>query len=179
GEVEDHVLNVAQDLTVNLPAGNGGNNVIMRQNSGNIEVFDSIASAVIASSPLAFTNSVILTGSATDTNAMTVDYAFGGLFSLPGGLQLSGGTSGGDSLTVYGTSSTTVQYVSRGLALGNATMETQDGGSSNEIRFSNFNSLLSAGPVFEVVGALHIENTSTLGVGSSSPLKLGTLTTLD
>src|SRR5438874_11718468 len=58
-------------------------------------------------------------------------------------------------------------------------METQDVGSSNEIRFTNFNSLLSAGPVFEVVGALNLDNTSTLGVGSSSPLKLGTLTTLD
>jgi ELWxxDGT repeat protein len=178
GEVEDHLLTVAQDLVVNLPTASGNDNVSIRKNGADVEVFDLDAATVIASSPLAFTNSLIVNGSPSNSNQVTIDYALGDFFSLPGGIQLNGGANVPNSLSVYGVYDTTVQYVSQGLSLGNAALETQLNGSSNEIRISNFTYILSAGPAFEVSGTLRIDSGEYLGVGSPAPLKLSTLTIL-
>lgn len=176
GEVEDYVLTIAQDLAVNLPPGNGTNTILIHENGSNVEVLDFNTSTVLATSPLAYTNSLTVNGSATGANQLSVDYLSGGFFSLPGGVQLNGRASGGDSLTVIG--GTTSQYISRGLALGNAAIETQESELSNEIRFTNFSSVSTIGAAFEVVGVLNVGDLETLDVSSYMPLKLGRLTNL-
>ncbi|HMC11767.1 MAG TPA: dockerin type I domain-containing protein, partial [Pirellulaceae bacterium] len=181
GEVEDYILTIAQDLAVNLPTGNGTNRISVRQNGTNVEIFDLTASAAIATSPLALTNSVTVRGSGTEVDEMTVDYSFGGFFSLPGGIQLDGGAGGGDLLTVTGTNgsvTTTATYVSQGLSLGNATLEFVEGQVTSEIRFTNFEPLtINNVSLLEVAGVLNV-GADTLTVNANSFVKLGLQTNL-
>jgi hypothetical protein len=55
-------------------------------------------------SPVAFTNSIIVRGSQTTADSVTVDFSGGGFFSLPGGIEVKGGAGSGDLLTVAGLS---------------------------------------------------------------------------
>src|SRR5207249_2086884 len=130
---------------------------------------------------LAYTRTIIIHGSATQSDEMTVDYAFGGFFSIPGGIQLDGGAGPGDSLTIKGATggTTSVQYVSQGLSLGNASVNTTDGGGQNVIQFTNFEPLKFSGiGAFTVQGQLNIgADTLDLG-GLTTPVDLGPIITL-
>ena len=108
-----------------------------------MQVYDLASDSVLASSPFALTRGVIVHGSQTQADEITIDYAFGGFFVLSGGVHLEGGASGGDVLTVQGATggTTTVHYVSQGLSLGNATIETADGSGQNDIQFTGFEPL--------------------------------------
>lgn len=180
GEVEDHLVTILQDLNVTLPTGNGSDRISIRQNGANIEVFDLNASSVIASSPLALTTSVIVQGSATETDEMTVDYAFGGFFVLPNGIQIDGGASGGDLAIIQGATggTTSVHYTAGGATLGNATLQTVDSALQNNVQIANFEPLTISGvAAFDVTGTLNV-GADTLTVMASSPVALGALTNL-
>src|SRR4029079_12273659 len=102
GEVEDYLLNVLQDLTVDLSNASSGSHISIRKNGANVEVFDVTNNTTIQSSPLALTHAIIVHGSTTQPDQVAVDYSFGGFFSLPAGIQLDGGAGSGDSLTITG-----------------------------------------------------------------------------
>ena len=74
-----------------------------------------------------------------------MDYAFGGFFALPGGVQFDGGTGGGDALVIRGTGATTFRYVSSGGSLGNARVESTEGSESNTIHFTGVEPLSITG----------------------------------
>ncbi|MGY8767288.1 MAG: TolB family protein, partial [Pirellulales bacterium] len=86
GEVEDYLVTITQTLEVNLPSGNGADDVSISLNGGNVVVYDINGSSVIASSPLAFTHSVVINGAVAEDNTVVVDYQIGGFFSLLGGI---------------------------------------------------------------------------------------------
>ena len=112
---------------------------------------------------------------------MTVDYSFGGFFSLPGGIQLDGGPSTGDALSVVGVSgsvSTTMSYVSQAISLGNATLQTQDNGAKNEIQFANFEPItINNAYLFDVDGILNI-GAERFTVNANLFVKLGSITNI-
>src|SRR5262249_9320286 len=140
GEVEDHVINLLQDLTVDLTAATSGAHISVRksQDGTNVEVVDTTHNTTLGASPLSLTHAIIVHGSATQSDEIVVDYAFGGYFSLPAGVHLDGGASSGDSLTIKGATggTTSALYISQGQSLGNATVQTTDGGQQNIIQFT-------------------------------------------
>ena len=52
---------------------------------------------------LANTTSVLISGDDNAADALTVDFSTGGKFTLPGGIQFTGGPEGSDSLTILTT----------------------------------------------------------------------------
>lgn len=184
GEVEDHVVTILQDLDVTLPSGNGLDRASVRRNGENIEVFNALAGSVIGTSPSQFTHAVIVNGSATEPDEITVDYAFGGLITLPGHIQLSGGAGTGDLLTIQGVASTSsaATYVSSNQSLGNATVRTTDGAAQSQVIFTNFEPLTINGMAsFAATGNLNVNgDTLTLNIASPATLpELGARTNLE
>jgi hypothetical protein len=182
GEVEDHLVTITQDLVVDVPA--GALQVGISKSGSDVAVFVDLGlGAGLFTSPLAFTRAVIVRGSGTTADDITVDYASGGFFSVPGGIQIDGGAGagGGDRLTVQGTPgslATTARYVSAGLALGNATLEMQEGAAVSVIQFENFEPLSVNDVVtLEVDGVLNVGG-DTLTVAASTLMTLGTRTNL-
>jgi hypothetical protein len=181
GEVEDYVINVSQDLVVDLSNAPSGSQISIRKNGNNVEVFDVANNTALQSSPLASTHAIIIHGSATQPDQMKVDYAFGGFFSVPGGIQLDGGAGGGDSLTIQGASgrTTSAVYISQGQSLGNAAVQTTDSGVQNNIVFTNFEPLSFSGiNSFSVQGMLPIGG-DQLDLGGATNVNLGTTINLN
>jgi hypothetical protein len=110
-----------------------------------------------------------------------VDYAFGGFFSVPSGFQLDGGMGSGDSLTIKGAGggTTSAVYISQGQSLGNATVQTTDGGVQNNIQFTNFEPLSFSGiNNFSVQGTLPIGG-DQLDLSGATNVNLGTTINLN
>ena len=110
-------------------------------------------------------HTVIVRGSATDADEIAVDYATGGFFSLPGGIQLDGGAGSGDELIVAGDpdDDVTVRYVTQGQGAGVTTLETESGGLQNDIRFANFEPVTFSG-----IGGIAVEGVLNVGAGTLS-----------
>ncbi len=181
GEVEDHIVTIVQDLEVDLPTSGNANRISIRKAGADMQIYDLASNSVLATSPLVLTRGIVVRGSQTQADEITVDYAFGGFFVLPGGVHLEGGASGGDVLTIQGATggTTTVHYVLQGLSLGNATIETADGAGQNDIQFTGFEPLrLSGVGGFTVEGALNIGNDALDLGGLNAPIDLGPVTTL-
>ena len=173
------VTDVAHEpLVVTLPSGNGADDVVVRLNGANVEVFDNGSSTVLASSPLNQTYGVTVVGAANEIDHISIDFSFGGFFTLDDGVRVSGGTGDGDLLTVIGQGTATGRYVSAGSALGHAAIEVTDGPATTAIVFTGFEPLEVAGlQAFEVDGALNVgAETLTLNIGSFT--RLGLVTTL-
>jgi hypothetical protein len=181
GEVEDHVVTIVQDLEVDLPTGVNANRISIRKSGSDMQVYDLASNSELTSNPLVLTRGVIVRGSQTQADEITVDYAFGGFFVLPGGIHLEGGASSGDALIIQGATGgmSTVHYVSQGLSLGNARVETADGAEQNDVVFTGFEPLSLIGmDGFTVEGALNIGNESLDLGGLNGPINLGPMTTL-
>ncbi|MGY8771029.1 MAG: GEVED domain-containing protein [Pirellulales bacterium] len=178
GEVEDYLINITQALEVDLPSGNGADDVTVRLNSGNIEVYDNNGSSVITSSPLADTHAVIINGAAAEDDKVTVDYDTGGFFSLLGGIEFNGGTGGTDALIIQGTGATESEFASVDGTLGNASVLTSEAGQRNLVAFNNIEPLSALGLLtFTAEGSVYV-GANSLTVESVSQLGLESLTTL-
>ncbi len=179
GEVEDYALTIYQgNLTVNLPSGNGADDVTLRLNGLNLEVYDNRNNTLILSQLFSVTSGIAFNGANTEADRLTVDYAFGGYFALPHGVQFSGGTGVGDELVVNGTGTTFFGYVSTGGSLGNASIQASDWTGNDTISFSGVESLsiLNALDV-NIVGALNV-GANNLTIDSVGYTTLGQTTTL-
>jgi len=68
--------------------------------SGDLQLLD--GTAVVASRALAETSAVVIRGEDGHDDALTVDFSFGGFFTLAGGISFDGGADGIDLLSVIG-----------------------------------------------------------------------------
>lgn len=125
--LEDRTLLAAALIVVTDPV--GPNDLSLRLNGANLEVFDNIGSTVIASQALAVKTGVQLIGADNVNDTFTIDYGFGGVFSLVDGINVNGGTGiNSDSLIVITETGDVNQFVDvRGTFI---TSRNRGGGSS-------------------------------------------------
>ena len=76
--------------------------LVIRRSGIDLEVFDNVASQTIARRRLSLVQSVQFLGAENEDDALTIDFAQGGFFSIPGGIQALGGASGQDVLRIVG-----------------------------------------------------------------------------
>ncbi len=84
--------------------GIGADQIVLRRNGPNLEIFDVLKNQVVAVRKLSLLLGVQITGTVNETDRLTIDYQFGGSFSLPQGIRFNGGTGGGDFYEFLGTS---------------------------------------------------------------------------
>jgi hypothetical protein len=80
--------------------GQGRNDLDLRRNGANLELYDTNAQAVVASLPLGQARVVQVFGADGGENSLTVDFAFGGAFSVSDGITFSGGAGADNRLRV-------------------------------------------------------------------------------
>ncbi len=97
-------------LTYQAPSNQGPDDLVLRLNGSTLEIFDSNSQTVVRSLPLAQTNVVQIAGGAGVENSLTVDFSFGGFFTVAGGIAFTGGTGGSNSVRIVGTGQTTGSY---------------------------------------------------------------------
>lgn len=161
-------------IVIDLPS-LASNNVVIRKSSSNVEVVDLNASTILFSAPLIEVFAIQINGSDSQSDTVLVDYASGGFFRLPLGINLKG-QGGADALTVTGTGSTAGTHSVLTNPAGQRQLATVDGGISNLVGFENFESLTFDGLVsFEAIGTLDV-GANSLTIGSSTPVNLGPTT---
>ena len=171
-------LRITHSQLVNLPFGNGADDVTIRQNGGVIEVFDNNALAVLKHVPLAFASSIVVNGAAGESNRLLVDYSTGGFFEIPFGISFSGSVGGTDTLEVLGSGTTRATLSPATGTLESGSLTTHDGGPQTVVTYSKIEPLTATGLLtFDVDGELLI-GAETLTVGSVTPVDLGNLTTI-
>src|SRR5262249_41857696 len=69
-------------------------------------------------------------------NSLTVDFSFGGFFTVSGGISFSGGVSGDNRLRLVGTGQTTGSYTPDGTAPGSGKAQVALGSQSITIGFA-------------------------------------------
>lgn len=95
------VSKLVPDTVINLASGNGNDEIIIRLNDTEIEVVNAFNDNVILSKPLAEKGGLVIFGSDTENDVVTVDFNAGGFFRLPGGIRFVGGDGpGSDQLFI-------------------------------------------------------------------------------
>ena len=90
--------------------GIGADQIVLRRNGQNLEILDVLKNQVVAVRKLSLLLGVQITGAANKSDRLTIDYQFGGSFSLPQGIRFNGGSGGGDMLIIAGRSSDVTSY---------------------------------------------------------------------
>jgi hypothetical protein len=136
--LEDRTLLAASLIVVTDSV--GPNDLSLRLNGADLEVFDNIGSTVIASQALAVTTGVQFIGADNADDTFTIDYGFGGNFSLTDGINVNGGSgAGSDSLVVIIETGNVDQRVDvRGSFI---TYRNLSGGSSLRLDYTGIDSL--------------------------------------
>ncbi|MEM1224665.1 MAG: VCBS repeat-containing protein [Planctomycetota bacterium] len=176
GEVEDYLVTIVQDLSLDLAA-SGLINVTVTLNGPNVEIRDDDnAGTVVDSFALSNTQSLALVGGSAD-ESVTVDYG-NGFFSLPDGIAFDAG-DGTDRLSIVGDGGTRAIYRSDQGSLGDASVTTRNGTATSVVEFSSIEPLDVTGMLtFSVDGDLNI-GTEMLTIGSIVRANLGDLTTIN
>src|SRR5262245_29683183 len=102
GAAEALAADPAAALVYEAPVNGAANAYTLRfdAGSGDLQLLD--GDAVVASRALAGTTGVVIRGEHGQDDALTIDFAHGGFFSLEDGIAFHGGTDGIDLLTVTG-----------------------------------------------------------------------------
>ena len=163
------------ELRVDL-AGVGPRSTTIRKNGGQVEIVNDATGAVLDSLELEYLQSITLNGiSGVDT--VTIDYAYGGFFPLPGGMAISG-ASGADTVNIIGLTNLTAQYLASGNGPGNATINLQLAGTSHSLSLTNFEALSITGMLSVASQGTLLINGQSMTVGSVAPFNLGNITQL-
>ena len=163
------------ELRVDL-AGVGPRSTTIRKNGGQVEIVNDATGAVLDSLELEYLQSIALNGIA-GVDTVTIDYAYGGFFPLPGGMSISG-SSGADTLNVVGLANLTAQYLASGNGLGNATINLQLAGTAHSVTLTNFEALSITGMLSVSSQGTLLINGQSMTVGSVAPFNLGNITQL-
>ena len=80
------VSNVPFDETLvyTVATGNGADEITLRRNEGNLEVFDVKADSVAVTASLEELGQVVISGAAQEDDTVTIDFSLGGFFPCPG-----------------------------------------------------------------------------------------------
>jgi hypothetical protein len=128
-----------------IPAGQGPTDLDLRLNGASLELFNQETHAVVASNPLADTTMVQVYGADNEHNSLTVDFSFGGYFSVSGGISFSGGAGGNNSVRVIGTGQTTGTYTPDAVTPGSGNAQVAFGSQSVDISFAGLRPLEVSG----------------------------------
>jgi hypothetical protein len=93
-------LDFNQILFYESPTGNGKDDLVVRRNGGELQVFDSKADKVVASRLLADTRLVQIIGADGEDDKLTVDLRFGGAFTLRNGIEFDGRAGANDEIVI-------------------------------------------------------------------------------
>ncbi len=167
---------VGFNVNVDLPSGSGPNDVVIRKNGDDLEVYDVGASEVLSLGPLNASNSLTVTGRDAEVDNISVDYSFGGFFALPGGIHVAGGSGSGDVVTVTGTGATQAVYSMAMSPAGQTQLAVTEGVVTDLVRYDDFESITFNGmSTFESISALNV-GSSAITIGSTAPAELGGMT---
>jgi hypothetical protein len=146
----------------------GPNDLTLRLNGANLEIFDNLAQIPVASMPLAQTRLVQVIGADGQQNRLTVDFSFGGFFTVSGGISFSGGSGGTNSLRIIGTGQTTGSYTPDSALSGSGIAQVSLGNQSVTIGFTGLRPLeVSATASYQFVTPNSSDNL-TVAAGSGS-----------
>jgi autotransporter-associated beta strand protein len=128
-------LSVSGPLTYTAPSDGQAHHYRLRLHGSTLELVNDDTASVVASGALASTTSVTVTGANNLDDQLTVDFAFGGFFTLPGGISFDGGTGGHDSLAVRGNGSTSATYSPDAATTGKGIVSVSSGALAASISF--------------------------------------------
>lgn len=171
------ITGINDEPTITLPTGSS-NNILVRKNGDNVEVIDQNTANILSSTALVNTRSLKIIGSETDADSITLDYslAAGGFFTLPEGIDVSGGSGSGDTLTVTGTGATQAVYSTVVSPAGPTQLTISEASLNNIISYSDYEDLTFDGMLsFAATSTLSVGGGS-LTIGSAEPVDLGSLT---
>lgn len=133
-----YVLSIPEPLSYTAPSGNGADSLTLRQNldGEQLEIFDNNAGVVVARRLRSATTTVQISGADNETDTLTVDFAYGGHFTVPGGISFSGGVAGADSIRVKGTGTTTGTYQPSSTTAGDGSLTVASGVDTVSIAFT-------------------------------------------
>ncbi len=99
-------VQIRVDPVVEVPAGPGSNNLVLRLFQGRLQLDLTAGRAIqrLFNEPLSTMHKLTILGAAANPDQLTVDFAAGGSFTLPDGLVFDGLSDGVDTLWVRGTS---------------------------------------------------------------------------
>lgn len=154
-------VKIIEEFDVTLPSGTS-NNIRIQLNGTQVEVLDlNASSALLASAPVVSTNSLRIHGDDTSSDTIEFDYATGGFFSFPGGIDIDGGVSANDTLTVTGTGNTAGSYSTDMAPVGQPELELTDPAGNGTIRYRGFEHLN-----WMSLDTLALNDTLSIGGGS-------------
>ncbi len=113
---EAFISKLTQDFVVPTPV-TGAADWVLRRSGPNIQVFNKQTNAVVSQRPYAMILGVQINGAVSVVDSLTIDFQFGGLFSLPNGIRFEGNT-GTDVLKIRGAGSELLTYRPSATALG-------------------------------------------------------------
>ena len=177
GEVEDYAWTVGASGSFQLPD-TASNSILIRRSGDNVQIIDTVASATLFSAPLSTTPSLQIIGSTTQRDTVVIDFAVGGFFTLPQGIDVAGMGGPSDSLSIVGSSG--VQAVHAPLASrGNQPQFTFSSGSDSiGVRYSEFEEIsLNQWPSF-VANDLFAIGSNSWTVDSTTAAVLPPLTSI-
>jgi hypothetical protein len=117
------------------PSDNGPDHLTLRRNGDELELVDDATNTVVASHGMGATRLVEIVGADGEDDTLTIDYNFGGFFTVAGGISFDGGAGGNDRLRVVGTGVTTATYLP-GAAPGAGSVVTHLGGQDSTVSFT-------------------------------------------
>jgi len=148
----------------------GPNDLTLRLNGANLEIYDSDSQAVVASLPYAEAKLVQIFGADGAANNLTIDFS-GGYFTVTGGITFIGGAGGNNQLRIIGNGKTTGAYMpdgTAGITPGSGTMQVASGGQSVSIAFVGLQPIEVSGMASYQLVTPNSNNNVTLAAGSGS-----------
>jgi hypothetical protein len=110
-------------LVYTVPNTNSWHFLTLRRNGAHLELIESTSGILLARRLLAETTAVVINGAVNEFDQLTIDYGFGGDFSLAGGVRFHGGAGTSNNLQLVGNTSFNYQaYRSTGLTSGEITL---------------------------------------------------------
>jgi autotransporter-associated beta strand protein len=129
-------------LVYNAPSDGAAHHYTLRLNGANLELVNNDTMAILVSQALATTTAVQITGASNLNDSLTIDYSFGGFFTVSGGVSFNGGGgSGNDLLKVLGTGTTGAGYTPSPTTPGTGTVQVTSGAQTGTVNFVGLQAL--------------------------------------
>ena len=80
----------------------GPDDIVLRKNGSNLELFDKVANQVKDSHPISQVRSVTINGQFNQADTLTIDMAFGGAFGFDNSIKFEEGSGGNDKIQIKG-----------------------------------------------------------------------------
>ncbi len=117
------------------PSGGGANNLTLRRNGPYLEVYDEVASQVVAAERVVMAQAVEITGADDVDDLLTIDFPYGGHFAPVDGIRFDGGSGGNDSLRIAGTGTTAGSYRPSGTTTGSGDVPLDGPAGTTTVQF--------------------------------------------